>query len=60
MYLYPVMTPNEVRDALVPIREELDSVLGKIYWQDGMAHVFAALHAAVENVKIARDYTHRA
>lgn len=54
------MTPNEVRDALVPIREELDAVLGKIYWQDGMAHVFAALHAAVENVKIARDYTHRA
>lgn len=53
------MTPQEIRDALVPIREELDSVLGKIYWQDSMAPVFAALHAAVENVKIARDYTHR-
>ena len=53
------MTPEELRDALVPVREELDRVLGKIYWQDGLAPVFAARHAAVENVKIARDLSHR-
>ena len=54
------MNPEELREALVPVREELDRVLGKIYWQDGMAHVFAALHAAVENIKLARDLSHRA
>ena len=54
------MEPNELRARLSPIRDELDEILGEIYWQDGMAHVFAALHAAVENIKLARDLSHRA
>lgn len=53
------MTPEEFRDALAPIRDQLDQVLGKIYWQDGMAQSFLALHHSLENLKLARDLSHR-
>lgn len=52
------MTPEEFRDALVPIRDQLDQVLGKIYWQDGMAEPFLVLRHSLENLKLARDLSH--
>ena len=53
------MTPEEFRDALVPVRDQLDELLGKFYWQDGMAEPFLALRPPLENLKLARDLSHR-
>ena len=54
------MEPKELRARLSPIRDELDEILGEIYWQAGMAQCFACIRTAVETIKLARDFSHRA